>query len=70
MKITRGGAEIKGSSRPIKKQSNVQAATGGRDEAVEYIKSAIHTLGTNAKDDIVAKEAIANLSVVLFDLKS
>jgi len=49
--------------------NNVKATTNNRSEAVEYIQSAIHSLGTNAKDDVVAKESIANLSVILFDLK-
>ena len=58
------------SKRLIKKQvTKVTAATGGRDEAVDYIQSAIHSLGCNSKDDVIAKEAIANLSVILMDLK-
>ena len=41
-----------------------------RSEAISYIKSAIEVLGDSAKSgDILAKESIANLSVVLFDLK-
>lgn len=39
------------------------------DLASTYIKQAIDELGQVAKDDIVAKEAIANLSVVLLDLQ-
>ena len=38
-------------------------------ECVEYIRSAISSLGPKAKNDITAREAIANLSVVLFDLQ-
>lgn len=39
------------------------------DEAIDYIHSAINSLGACAKDDEIAKESIANLSVVLLDLK-
>ena len=38
-------------------------------ESIEYIKSAISALGAVAKDDNIAKEAIANLSVILLDLQ-
>lgn len=40
------------------------------DEALCHIQSAIELLAANAKDDTIAKESIANLSVVLMDLKS
>lgn len=39
------------------------------EEGVQYIRSAIDALGSVAKDDVVAKEAIANLGVVLLDLQ-
>lgn len=37
--------------------------------AIEKIMEAIECLGAVAKDDTLARESIANLSVVLFDLK-
>ena len=37
-------------------------------EAVDHIKAAIESLGVIAADDDLAKDSIANLSVVLFDL--
>lgn len=37
-------------------------------EAQKHIKCAIDALGKQAKEDVLAKESIANLSVVLFDL--
>lgn len=40
------------------------------DEAIEYIHSAINVLATVAKEDKVAKDSIANLSVILLDLSS
>lgn len=40
-----------------------------RSEAIQHIKAAIDCLGKGAKEDITAKTAIANLSVVLFELK-
>lgn len=38
--------------------------------AIEYIRCAIEDLGAVASTDAIARESIANLSVVLFDLKS
>lgn len=57
----------------IKKTSAVKANTEvntKRDysEAQKHIKCAIDALGKDAKQDVLAKESIANLSVVLFDL--
>lgn len=39
------------------------------DEGVKHIRAAIDCLGLNCKDDAVAREAIANLGVIMFDLK-
>lgn len=39
-----------------------------RDEAIEYIHSAISALSNVAKEDKISKDSIANLSVVLLDL--
>lgn len=39
------------------------------EQAISFIKNAIDALGVVAKDDALARESIANLSVVLFDLK-
>lgn len=57
----------------IKKSTSVKANTdvimkSNYTEAQKHIKCAIDALGKQAKDDIVAKESIANLSVVLLDL--
>lgn len=38
-------------------------------DTIDYIKAAIDSLGNIAQDDDLAKDAIANLSVVLLDLK-
>lgn len=38
-------------------------------ECIDYIHQAIDCLATCAKDDPIAKESIANLSVVLLDLQ-
>lgn len=49
--------------------SVVSSATESKyAQSKKYIKSAIESLGSIAKDDVLAREAIANLSVVLFDL--
>ena len=42
----------------------------GYDKATEHIMCAISALGDKAKSgDTTARDAVANLSVVLFDLK-
>lgn len=52
-----------GAANPIK-------ANNGYAEAAEYIKCAISALGKSAqKSDVLARESIANLSVVLMDLR-
>lgn len=38
-------------------------------DSIDYIKAAIDNLGTMAEEDSTARDAIANLSVVLLDLK-
>lgn len=64
---------MKISKTPLKKQDPkaVSAAkeVNHREQANIYIKSAIDELGKVARDDVLAKEAIANLAVVLLDLK-
>lgn len=64
---------MKISKTPLKKQNPevVSAAkeVNHKEQANAYIKSAIDELGKIAKDDVLAKEAIANLAVVLLDLK-
>ena len=68
MKITKNGKTVKSSvERPVHKKI---AANTDKQEAVEYIRSAISVLGNSAiKGDAQSKDAIANLSVILFDLK-
>lgn len=45
-------------------------ASDSYSEAAEYIQCAISALGKSArKSDILARESIVNLSVVLMDLK-
>ena len=53
------------------KRSNPSAVSAAKkEEAIQYIKSAMTVLCDCAKDgDTVAKESIANLGVVLFDLQ-
>lgn len=46
------------------------SAVNKYSDAIGYISSAIGALSVIAKDDKIAKESIANLSVVLLDLKS
>lgn len=66
MKIT------KNAEKPVEKpakETPVVAAKTNYDRSRTYIKAAIDCLGTQAKDDVLAKEAIANLSVILLDLQ-
>ncbi len=53
-------------------KSNTTVSTNSSsncEEAKKHIKAAIDCLGKDAKESIVAKESIANLSVVLLDLQ-
>ena len=71
MKITRNGkSTVKANSeRDTRKKTRV-TASNNKSEAVEYIRSAISVLGESAiAGDTESKDAIANLSVILFDLK-
>ena len=63
-KKTKGAAPVVAGT-----EKSVVAAKTGRDEAVEYIMSAIQALGACTNDKI-AKESIANLSVVALDLRA
>lgn len=63
MKIKKQQKNTKNAVSAAKKSEN-------HSEAISYIKSAIEVLGESAKNgDVLAKESIANLSVVLFELK-
>lgn len=57
-------------NRPIKNVSEVNASKKSADSALDHIMSAIKELGTLSSVDASYKEDIANLSVVLFDIKS
>ena len=68
MKITKNGKTVKASA--DRRVTRVIVANTDKQEAVEYIRSAISVLGNSAiKGDTQSKDAIANLSVILFDLK-
>lgn len=59
-------------SKNLQSSSSKVCATnekGKYQSSIDYIKLAIDSLGEVASDDPIAKEAIANLSVVLLDLK-
>ena len=57
----------KNTSKSVKASSNVNS--NKNDAAVQYIRSAMEVLNESAKTDIVAKEAIENLAVIMFDLR-
>lgn len=52
--------------------SRVSSATSGPKygDAIDFIRKAIDSLGRVSKEDAIARDAIANLSVVLLDIKS
>lgn len=55
---------------PVAEVAVVTESTGcPYEKAITCIRNAIDALGAVAKDDALARESIANLSVVLFDLK-
>jgi hypothetical protein len=50
------------------KKTEVKASTSKYDKAQQHIKAAIEILATCKNGDEVAKDSIANLGVVMFDL--
>ena len=59
-------------SKNNKSQMSVESADTVSNKyqvAIDHIQEAIQSLGPNAKEDEIARDAIANLSVVLFELK-
>ena len=52
--------------------SDVKASKklSANDQALQHIKAAIDILGKSGNKDAVTKDSIANLGVVMFDLKS
>jgi hypothetical protein len=51
-------------------RSVIKSSTDNKEEACKYIKSAIDVLGDSARNgNAEARNAIANLSVILFELK-
>lgn len=69
MRIVKSNANDMKSRVATRKKSDVRASKN-RDEAIDYIMSAISVLGNSAIDgDEIAKDAIANLGVIVLDLK-
>lgn len=50
-------------------QTNSTESVKKYDAAIKSIRKAIDSLASSGKDDEVAREAINNLSVILFDLQ-
>ena len=61
-------AEVKTEQTEKPEETEVKA-NRSYERSRKYIRAAIDCLGANAKDDVLAKEAIANLSVILLDLQ-
>lgn len=64
MKITKKSSVDSGTSIPVKPEVTEMDYA----EACDKIKCAIDILGKSAKSDVLARESIANLGVVLLDL--
>ncbi len=65
MKITKQTKSVKANTVPV-------TSTKSNDvygQAIDHIKCAIDLLGSEAKTNVVARESIANLGVVMFDIK-
>ena len=65
MRVSRNTSGRSASS-TIQKGNSIKASK--YQAAQKHIKAAIDCLGSDAKNDVLAKESIANLSVVLLDL--
>lgn len=50
-------------------EETIQPTECKYQSAIDLINAAIESLAEIAKDDVIAKESIANLGVVMFDLK-
>ena len=64
MKISKNTSRASVASTPKK-----SVTSSSRADAQQHIRAAIDCLGKEAKADTIAKESIANLSVVLLDLQ-
>ena len=65
MIIHKQGGKVAESTAPVSASTSVSV----RGKAVESIMSAIQILSTVANDDTTARSAIADLGVVMLDLK-
>lgn len=65
MIIHKQGSKVATSTAPVSASASVSV----RGKAAESIMSAIQILSTVAKDDTTARAAIADLGVVMLDLK-
>lgn len=69
-KAVSSATAIKKATTGVPLRSVIKSSTDNNAEACKYIKSAIDVLGASAiQGDQNAKDAIANLSVILFELK-
>lgn len=64
MRITKSNKVVKADTE-IKATSDISAD----EQALQHIKAAIDILGKSGNKDAVTKDSIANLGVVMFDLK-
>lgn len=69
MKISKNKVEATTSAVKSNTNTNANTKVGKYSDSQKYIRCAIDSLGASAKTDARAREAIANLSVVLFDLQ-
>ena len=60
------------SNKSVKSVEKINAATdiSANEQALQHIRAAIDILGKSGNKDDVTKDSIANLGLVMFDLKS
>ena len=66
MRITKSTKTDVKASKEIKDSTDISA----NDQALQHIRAAIDILGKSGDKSDVTKDSIANLGVVMFDLKS
>ena len=69
MQIKKSKKSVMSSKDAKIKQSVACNSSTATDKALKHIKAAIDILATEAKDDEIAKDSIANLATVMFDIK-
>ena len=65
MRIVKANKSVKASKLEVQQPNQISA----NEQALSHIKAAIDILGKSGNKDAITKDSIANLGVVMFDLK-